>query len=344
MTLRAGLRRLKFLIVAPDFQPWDLGNYLQRLFKTEGLACATFGYGRFPDRAAAGRELLRTIGERRPDVLIGLKLDGIPVASLRALGDAGVFRVLWYVDCFTDDVPGWMVPRLRESDLFLTTAKGMVPRYRSLALHEVDWLYEGVYLPAFPGRTVTRSAGKLYGAQVAFVGSIFQPPVADEALAGHRRRLLAKLGGRHAVKIWGPQASPTGEPLPSLPGCQFMRWPAYNAELVKVCQASAIVLGINTINSVELYFSNRTFLTLASGGFHLTHYVPALETMFENHRHLVWFQSDDECLELTAFYLKRPTARRRIAEEGRRYVRRRYGMHRQFTTMLRLVDASRASR
>ena len=123
-----------------------------------------------------------------------------------------------------------------------------------------------------------------------------------------------------------------------------MRWPAYNAELVNVCQASAIVLGINTINTVELYFSNRTFLTLASGGFHLTHYVPALETMFENHRHLVWFQSDDECLDLAAFYLKRPAARRRIAEAGRRHVRRRYGMHRQFTTMLRLVDACRASR
>ena len=123
-----------------------------------------------------------------------------------------------------------------------------------------------------------------------------------------------------------------------------MRWPAYNAELVNVCQASAIVLGINTVNTVELYFSNRTFLTLASGGFHLTHYVPALETMFENHRHLVWFQSDDECLELTAFYLKRPAARRRIAEAGRRHVRQRYGMHRQFTTMLRLVDACRASR
>ena len=155
--MRAGIRRLKFLIAAPDFQPWDLGHYLHRLFKAEGMSCETFGYGRLPDRPAAGRELLRRIGERRPDVSIGLKLDGVPVGTLRELGDAGVFRVLWYVDCFTDEVPGWMAPRLRESDLFLTTAKGMVPRYRSLARHEVDWLYEGAYLPAFPRRSVTRS-------------------------------------------------------------------------------------------------------------------------------------------------------------------------------------------
>ena len=55
---------------------------------------------------------------------------------------------------------------------------------------------------------------------------------------------------------------------------------------------------VSTRASVERYFSNRTFLTLAAGGFHLTHYVPGLETMFENHRHLVWYRSDEECLEL----------------------------------------------
>src|SRR5262249_18513973 len=75
---------------------------------------------------------------------------------------------------------------------------------------------------------------------------------------------------------------------------------------------------------VRRYFSNRTFLTLASGGFHLTGYVPGLETMFDDHRHLVWYRSDDECLDLIAHYLDRPAERAAIAAEGQRHVRERY--------------------
>ena len=76
------------------------------------------------------------------------------------------------------------------------------------------------------------------------------------------------------------------------------------------------MLGLNTINTVELYFSNRVFLTLACGGFHLTHYVPGLETMFTNHEHLVWFHSDDECIEWIAHYLPRPQERNALPHKG----------------------------
>jgi spore maturation protein CgeB len=97
-------------------------------------------------------------------------------------------------------------------------------------------------------------------------------------------------------------------------------------------------LGTNTTNSVERYFSNRTFITLASGGFHLTHYVPGLETMFENRKHLVWYNTEEECFLLIDYYLRRPALRRKIAREGRDWVRRRYGMRRQVSRMLRLIE------
>src|SRR5262249_30519406 len=92
--------------------------------------------------------------------------------------------------------------------------------------------------------------------------------------------------------------------------------------------------------SVALYFSNRTFLTLACGGFHLTHYVPELERMFTNRRHLVWFHSDDECLDLIRYYLARPRARRAIARAGQRWTRRRYGMRRSWRRILAALAAT----
>ena len=117
-----------------------------------------------------------------------------------------------------------------------------------------------------------------------------------------------------------------------------MRWPAYNDECAKVCRGAAVVLGINTVDTVRRYFSNRTFLTLASGGFHVTSYVPGLETMFEHGRHLVWYGSDDECLDLIAYYLAHDDERTRIAEEGRRHVRTRYPLAGQVRRLLAALD------
>jgi spore maturation protein CgeB len=99
-----------------------------------------------------------------------------------------------------------------------------------------------------------------------------------------------------------------------------------------------VVVGVNHINDVELYFSNRTFLTLASGGFHLTRYVPGLERMFRNREHLVWYHGEEECLRLIEYYLERPRLRRRIAAAGMDWVRRRYGMTRQVNRILRMID------
>jgi len=231
-------------------------------------------------------------------------------------------------------VPKWIVPLLAHVDAFFTTAEGMVDAYQALCPAPVRWLCEGVHLPAFPS---VETIAARYRSDVAFLGNVFQPPVADETLALRRLRLLSRIGERFDLRVWGPQSPDFdrhGDPLPF----RTVRWPAYNAECVKVCRASGVVLGINTVDDVRLYFSNRTFHTLASGGFHLTGYVPGLETMFDNGRHLVWFRSDDECLDLIGHYLDRPDERARIAAEGQRHVRERYSLAGQVRTLLAYLD------
>jgi spore maturation protein CgeB len=80
-----------------------------------------------------------------------------------------------------------------------------------------------------------------------------------------------------------------------------------------------VVIGRDWRVDCSWYFSNRTWFTLGCGGFLVTNYAPRLEEIFENHRHLVWYRSDGECLELIEHYLARPDERRRIAEAGRAY-------------------------
>lgn len=330
--MRRSLRRARFLIVAPTLYEWDLGRYLQQLLQEQNLQCRSFAYLPFETDEQANAELMRCVRDYEPNFVVGLKLDRITSESLQRIRRGGACVALWYVDCFAVQAPGWIKPLLHSVDLFLTTARGMVPKYRALTDAPVHWVYEGVYLPAYPPLAPTIAVRRAYGSPVAFVGSIFQPPVRDQRIAGRRLEFLNRIGVRYPLRVWGPQAR-----LVPSPTFRLTRWLTYHDQFVQVCRSSAIMLGINTLNSVELYFSNRTFLTLASGGFHLTEYVPCLEELFENRRHLVWYHSVEECLQLIAYYLKRPAARARIAEQGREFTRRRYGMRRQLNAILDLL-------
>src|SRR5690606_11651027 len=103
---------------------------------------------------------------------------------------------------------------------------------------------------------------RTYRSQVAFLGNVCQPPVDDESIAHRRLRLLTKVGRRWDLRVWGPQ-SPLFDRHEGAVPFRTVRWPAYNEECVKVCRGADVVLGMNTVDDVRLYFSNRTFLTLA---------------------------------------------------------------------------------
>ena len=328
----------RFLIVAPSFLDWDLGSYLERLLRDKGLESRAFAYRAFGDKAEANDRLLEAAAAYRPEVVIGLKTELVAPETVRALRRQGALVLLWYVDCFDEHVPAWIAPLFAEVDVFLTTAEGMLPKYRALGPTPAYWVYEGVYLPAFPPVELSAGLRKTYASPVAFIGNLFHPPVADPTLALRRFRLLGTICERHGLKIWGQQGEANVLARWPFRRCPVIPWPAFHEEVVKICRASEIVLGINTVNTVRRYFSNRTFLTLAAGGFHLTHYVPGLETMFDNHKHLVWYRSDEECLELIDYYLPREAARRKIAAEGRAWTRRRHGMRRQVNRILDIVE------
>lgn len=330
------MRNKKILIAAPLFLEWDLGSYLLSIFRSKDTDCDAFAYQPFKSVSESESELLKKVEESKPDIVLGLKLDRIRAGALRAIKNMGVFVALWYVDCVDDKVPDWIKPLHREADVFFTTARGMLSKYREVSDTPSYWLYEGAHLSAFPLRVRDGNPKRIYRSEVAFVGSIYYY---DEhgRIVTRREKFLKEVSQRFGLKIWGPQGvrdakERWGADYPAV------EWPAYNGELVKVCEGADIVLGTNTTNTVERYFSNRTFITLASGGFHLTHYVPGLEAMFENRKHLVWYHTEEECFRLVDYYLRRPGLRKKIALEGRNWVRRRYGMKRQVNKMLRLIE------
>lgn len=329
-------RGRSLLIATRSCFEWDLAAYLLDVLQREGVHASVFEYRGFESPAAAGSALLSAVAARRPDWLLGLKLEAIAPAALGEVRAMGVPVALWNVDCFTPELADWILPLLREVDVVFTTAEGMLPAYRAVCGAPVHWVVEGAHLPAFP---MVDPVAPRYRSEVAFLGNVFQPPVPDPVLAHRRLHLLSAVGERYDLRVWGPQ-SPDFDRQPKPLPFRTVRWPAYNEECVKVCRAASVVLGINTTNRVHRYFSNRTFVTLACGGFHITEYVPGLETMFENGRHLVWYRSTDECLELIEEFLRRPDDRSRIADEGRRQVRECYSLHAQVVKLLSLMEAA----
>lgn len=337
MTMR---RHDTVLVVGPEFRPWDLGTYVAAELKSLGVPFATFAYGQAVESGVAGDALIRAVRESGATAVIGLKLDGVPAEALLKIRRLGVRVLLWQVDCFTDRVPRWIVPLAKAVDVVAITAAGMASRYQRTTDAPVHWIVEGAHLPSFPAVVMTRGERQLFGSDIAFVGGLNQPPVANRLLAERRLRLFGRIATAFDLKVWGPQRPAVVRRAPAL-GIELRRWPAYNADLVRVCRASKVVLGVNTINTVRQYFSNRTFLTLAAGGFHVTHYVPGLEDLFENHTHLAWFHDDEECVEMCGHYLRRPAARARIAAAGRRYVRARWSMKKQVAKLLDALEVRR---
>lgn len=170
-----------------------------------------------------------------------------------------------------------------------------------------------------------------------------QPPVRDVAFIGgpgrhgQRARFLARVSERFDTEVFG---------------LHWERWLPHHPRLrvrgkvnprgyAQVCASSRIVLGINEVNDEDCYFSNRTFLTLACGGFHLTHYVPQLERVFRDGEHLVWFRDQDQALQRIGEWLERDEERARVAAAGHDLVMKH---HRYYHRIARVLQVLRTGR
>ena len=145
-----------------------------------------------------------------------------------------------------------------------------------------------------------------------------QRPVRDVAFIGgpgrqgQRAEFLARVSERFDTEVFGQNWERWTQHYPQL----RVRGRVTPRGYARVGASSRIVLGINEVNDDACYFSNRTFLTLACAGFHLTHYVPQLERVFRDGEHLAWFRDRDEALAKIAEWLPRGEARARVAAAG----------------------------
>jgi spore maturation protein CgeB len=96
----------------------------------------------------------------------------------------------------------------------------------------------------------------------------------------------------------------------------------YGPDYSRLVGQARILLGLidDAWVDLEACFSNRVVNSLACGAFFIQRYTPGLETVFENHEHLVWYRTEEELFSLIERFLSDPVAREGIANRGRELV------------------------
>lgn len=282
--------------------------HLRRAFKESGNEILWLNPARIRRhrKERANDWILDRIDRFQPDMIFIYSLD-IPLPVLQQIVSTSIKTVMYYED-MPRQISSDMVTKGALVDWFLVTNKGLNAEYRKRGIANP------VYFTGACDRYDHRRRHPLlpiWTSDVAFIGQARNDEI--------RLALVKKLGDLYNLNVYGRNWQEYGF-KPTLRSVAPRRYGL-------ICSASKIMLGADITSNVDGYWSNRLWLTLGSGGFFLTNYTPGLEKFFENRKHLVWYHSEQECVDLAKEYLAKPMERKKIAMAGYRLVHEHHTFH-----------------
>lgn len=315
---------MKIILAGPLDRPSSTVSFMKKTLEKLGQEIIPFDYRK--EREKYGNErmqqaMIDLVRNKKPDVFLLVKGDGIFPETLKEI------RKITHVSYRYMDSPikGWIVRLAEASDSFFITAGGLIEKYKRLGIKNVFHLWEGCD-PEVHKYTPTNSPE--YQCDVAFIG-------VNKTERENLLKWVMKVNLN--LKVWG-RDWPKNFPVQK-------EW-VEPEEFTKICSGAKVVLGLNDNNTIPDYFSDRTFLTLACKGFHITSYTPKLERWFTDKEHLVWYNTRkkypwssryQECINLIKYYLDKPEERERIARAGQEWVYSHYTWRHSMEKMIRIL-------
>lgn len=104
-------------------------------------------------------------------------------------------------------------------------------------------------------------------------------------------------------------------------------------EAAKIYAKSKICLNIAMKEDLNM----RCFEVMGSGGFLLTDYVPYMEELFEDGKHLVLYRSLDEAVDKAKYYLTHDDEREKIAQAGFEEVMKKHTIDKRVGRILEVI-------
>jgi hypothetical protein len=105
------------------------------------------------------------------------------------------------------------------------------------------------------------------------------------------------------------------DPRVNLYGC-LGRPEVEGLDYLHAISGARIGISVNAINSIPLYHSDRFTYYTACGTMVLAKRVPETERLMEDKKHVVYFDTPQECAELANWYLAHESERKKIADRG----------------------------
>lgn len=221
------------------------------------------------------------------------------------------------------------LPHALQSEFVFTTCRETIARYQE---HGVEaHLLPFACHPDFHKKV---APDPRFNHDIVFVGNNYSE--FKERITGAERILKPLMDAGCNIKIYGNEWwLDRSRPFSIEP--RFYGGYLDSESLPAVCASVPIVLGLHSVTTSSTMMSMRTFEILGSGGFFLTQWTPAIESMFTNHYHLVWSKSAEETLDLVNYYLAHPDLREKIALQGQREVYERHTYHKRIESFLPLM-------
>lgn len=154
--------------------------------------------------------------------------------------------------------------------------------------------------------------------------------LARQVTSIERKEILEKLGAKYPVDLY------TYDKNVEIAGVRNKGLVDYYDEMPFVFMNSKINLNIS-LRSIKTGIPLRAFDIMGSGGFLLTNYQAELFEYFEPGVDFEYYTSQEELLEKVDFYLTHEEARKQIAENGCKKVRRQHNMKVRMQTILEVL-------
>ena len=163
------------------------------------------------------------------------------------------------------------------------------------------------------------------------LGLIFSTTVLGFKIAAiQRRKALIQLSTHYPVKIY------SNSDVSDLIKVEYGGSVDYWSQMPKVFHESKINLNF-TIPNIKSGIPLRVWDVLGAGGFLLTNFQAELPAYFENKKDLVWFEDQEELLELTGYYLSHEEERREIAQKGFEKVKKYHSYHQRIENLMNII-------
>jgi len=313
---------MKILIATPLGKiTLSLANYFKKAFIGLGHYCEIFSYvyDRFTSKiklplvkslelSFIEQKFYKKISRYLPDLIIVINGENFSSQVINKVKERCQIKTA----LLSTDDPYSLDNSVRISpfyDYCFTTDSGSISAHRNAGCLNVKFIPFGCMSEIHKRLNLSEEDKKLYGSDIVFIGGI----------TPYRLGILEKLADFN-LKIWSPRNfQQTKNPLPSsLPVySKITGKPAWDEEMVKIYNASKIVLNIYSLK-ISADNNMRLFEAPACGVFTLTEKKNILPNLFKDKEEIVFFENIAQLKELINYYLDHPEEREAIAKKGQK--------------------------